>query len=488
MLGLKHRLPRKRLPYSRILLLFSILGPGIIAANADNDAGGIYQYSLAGAQYGFSMLWVLVLVTISLGVCQEMGARMGAVTGKGLADLIREEYGVRMTLFAMATLLIANYATTVSEFAGVSAAVEIFAPAWCANVAHGLIQPIFHITPHILLNPDWARGIVRWIAVPLTAFGVWLLVTKGTYKRVERILLFASLIYLSYIVSAIMASPPWGQVMHETVFPNLRAVKIDKDYIFMVIALIGTTITPWGQFYIQSSVRDKGIRAEEYGLTRADVLFGAFFTNFIAFFIVVCCGVTLFHAGSKPNFEDAGQIALALKPFLRNGQLATALFAFGLFNASCFGAITVPLSTSYAITESLGSESGVGRRTREAPMFVGIFAFQLVISALTVLIGGNKLSLLIILPNIIGGILLPIILIISLKLINEKRIMGGLTNNRILNVIAITTTVIVIALSVTLLVQAVRENLLPVSKQAQVTRTPLLRAALPPPHGWPLRT
>src|SRR5437764_1578459 len=174
MLGLKLRMTRRHSPYSRLLTLCSILGPGIIAANADNDAGGIYQYALAGAQYGFAMLWVLVLVTISLGVCQEMGARMGAVTGKGLADLIREEYGVRMTLFAMATLLLANYATTVSEFAGISAAVEIFAPAWCASLAHNIIHPIFHVTPPILLNPDWARGIVRWTAVPLTAFGVWL--------------------------------------------------------------------------------------------------------------------------------------------------------------------------------------------------------------------------------------------------------------------------------------------------------------------------
>ena len=464
MLGLKHRLPRRRLPYSRLLLLFSILGPGIIAANADNDAGGIYQYALAGAQYGFAMLWVLILITISLGVCQEMGARMGAITGKGLADLIREEYGVRMTL-------IANYATTVSEFAGVSAAVEIFAPAWCANVAHHLIQPVFHVTPRILLNPDWAKGIVRWIAVPTTAAGVWLLVTRGTYKRVERILLLASLIYLAYIASAIMASPPWGTVLHQTVLPDLRGVKIDRDYVFMVVALIGTTITPWGQFYIQSSVRDKGIRQEEYRLTRADVLFGAFFTNFIAFFIVVCCGVTLFHTGHKPNFDDAGQIALALKPFVRNGQLATLLFAFGLFNASCFGAITVPLSTAYAITESLGSESGVGRRTREAPLFVGVFAFQLIVAALTVLLGGGKLSLLIILPNIVGGALIPIVLILTLRLINEKRIMGEFTNSRAMNVIAVVTTAVVILLSLTLLVQALRDGIFSGPKQATVMRT-----------------
>ena len=467
MLGLKHRPSRRRLPYSRLLLLFSILGPGIIAANADNDAGGIYQYALAGAQYGFAMLWVLVLVTISLGVCQEMGARMGAVTGKGLADLIREEYGVRMTLFAMATLLIANYATTVSEFAGVSAAVEIFAPSWCAGLAHNVIQPMFHVTPAILVNSEWAKGIVRWIAVPITAGGVWLLVTRGTYKRVERILLFASLIYLSYIVSAIMASPPWGAVLRQTVAPTFQGVKIDRDYIFMVIALIGTTITPWGQFYIQSSVRDKGVRADEYALTRADVIFGAFFTNFIAFFIIVCCGVTLFHAGQKPNFDDAGQIAAALKFFIKNGQFAKLLFAFGLFNASCFGAITVPLSTAYAITESLGSESGVGRRTREAPLFVGVFAFQLIVAALTVLLGGGRLSALIILPNIVGGVLLPIVLVLTLRLINEKRLMGSFTNSRTFNVVAVVTTIIVISLSVTLLVQVVHDNMFPARKQAQ---------------------
>ena len=464
MLGLKHRLTRRRSPYTRLLLLFSILGPGIIAANADNDAGGIYQYSLAGAQFGFGMLWVLVLVTISLAVCQEMGARMGAVTGKGLADLIREEYGVRMTLFAMATLLIANYATTVSEFAGISAAVEIFAPSWCAGVAHHVFYPLFHVTPHILLNPEWAKGIVRWIAVPGTAVGVWVLVTRGTYKRVERLLLFASLIYLSYIASAVMASPPWGTVLHQTVAPDWGAVKIDREYVFMVIALIGTTITPWGQFYIQSSVRDKGIRPEEYRLTRLDVLFGAFFTNFIAFFIIVCCGVTLFHAGVRPNFDDAGQIALALKPLLKNGHLATLLFAFGLFNASCFGAITVPLSTAYAVTESLGSESGVGRRTREAPLFVGVFALQLIVAALTVLIGGGKLSLLIILPNIVGGVLLPIVLILTLRLINEKRLMGSFTNSRTFNVIAVITTIVVITLSVTLLIQTIRDSLYPARK------------------------
>ncbi len=453
MLGRKNRQVRHRLLNSRVLLLFSILGPGIIAANADNDAGGIFQYSLAGAQYGYGMLWVLVLVTISLGVCQEMGARMGAVTGKGLADLIREEYGVRMTFFAMATLLIANYATTVSEFAGISAAVEIFAPQWCSNLAIHLFQPVFHVTPHVLLNPDWARGIVRWVGVCSTAIMVWLLVTKGSYKRVERILLAASLIYLAYIVSAVMARPMWGEVLKQTVFPKTMGFKMDKDYVLMIISLIGTTITPWGQFYIQSSIRDKGVKAEEYGYTRADVLFGAFFTNFIAYFIIVCCGATLFVMKEKPDFSsgNAGQFAEALRPLV--GDMAKVLFAIGLFNASCFGAITVPLSTAYAVTESLGSESGVGRRAREAPLFIGVFTFQIIVAALTVLLGGDHLSLLITLPNLIGGALLPIILILSLKLINNRRVMGEYTNTRGGNIIAISTTVVVILLSVTLLFQ-----------------------------------
>lgn len=420
----------RRFRRSQFFILLSLLGPGIIAANADNDAGGIYGYSLAGAQYGYSMLWVLVLVTISLGVCQEMCARMGAVTGKGLADLIREEYGVKITVFAMAVLLIANYATTVSEFAGITAAIEIFAPSW-----------------------------VRWIAVPLVGVGVFLLVTRGSYKRVERILLTASLIYLAYIVSAFMSHPPWGAVLRQTFAPAKS--HLDRTYILTIIGLIGTTITPWGQFYIQSTVRDKGIRAEQYGYTRTDVLFGAFFTNFIAFFIIVCCGATLFAVNVSPDavanrFGDAGQIALALKPAA--GKFAAILFAIGLFNASCFGAITVPLSTAYAVTEALGSESGIGRRAREAPLFIGVFTVLIIVSALTVLFGSRYLPFLIILPNIVGGILLPIILVLMLKLINNKRLMGKYTNSLVFNIIAVVTTVVLIVLSLVLLIQTLMHH------------------------------
>ncbi|MCW3095637.1 MAG: Mn2+ and Fe2+ transporter of the family, partial [Chthonomonadaceae bacterium] len=270
---------RTRLLRSRLLMMFAILGPGIIAANADNDASGIYGYSLAGAQYGSAMLWVLVLVTISLGVCQEMGARMGVVTGKGLADLIREEYGVKVAFFAMGVLLIANFATTVSEFAGITAAVQIFAP----TVSQYIATHMFAHPPAFLLSAEWAQRAARWIVVPLTAGGIWLLVTRSNYKRVEKFLLYASVIYLAYIVSAFRAHPHWGDVLRQTIFPNTKGVVIDRLYILAVINIIGTTITPWGQFYIQSSVRDKGDRVEDYAHRRADVLFGAFFTNLIAF-------------------------------------------------------------------------------------------------------------------------------------------------------------------------------------------------------------
>jgi Mn2+/Fe2+ NRAMP family transporter len=409
----------RRLRKSQLTLLLSVVGPGIIAANADNDASGIYGYSLAGAQYRYSMLWILVLSTIALGVAQEICARMGAVTGKGLADLIREEYGVKVTLFAMAALLVANFATTVSEFAGILAAVQLFA------------------------GPK-----ARFVVLPVVALVVWLVVVRGSYKRLERLLLGASFIYLLYIVSAFLAHPHWQDVLRETVWPNFKAIAPIKDYVFMIVNVIGTTITPWGQFYIQSSVRDKGIQAKEYHLTRIDVLFGAFFTNFIAFFIIVCCGATLFAAGIH-QVDDAGQVAKALKPLAGPG--AAILFAIGLFNASCFGAITVPLSTAYAITEALGWESGMGRSAREAPLFIGTYTFLIVASVLLVMLFPNNLAALIILPNIVGAVLLPIILILMLKLVNTKRLMGEYTNSRAFNAIAGTTTVVLIVLSFALL-------------------------------------
>jgi Mn2+/Fe2+ NRAMP family transporter len=417
---------RRRLAYSRILVFLSVLGPGIIAANADNDATGILGYSLAGAAYQYSMLWVLVVSTIALGVAQEICARMGAVTGKGLADLIREEYGVRITILAMLTLLVANFTTTIAEFAGMLASMQA------------------------LSSPAW-HDAIRFVALPFTAVGIWLLVTRGTYRRVERILLAASLIYLSYVLSAFLVHPPppWGQVFKEIFVPNFKLATPLNAYIFMVINVIGTTITPWGQFYIQSSIRDKGLRAEEYGYTRVDVFFGAFFTNFIAFFIIVCCGATLFHHVNPDALKDAGAYAKALAPF---GTMATVLFAVGLFNASCFGAIAVPLSTAYAVTEALGWESGVGRRTREAPLFIGVYTFLIAVSAAVVMLFPKHLTMLMILPNIVGGILLPIILVLMLLLINKRRLMGHFTNSRTYNAIAWVTTVVIVLLSLILLV------------------------------------
>jgi Mn2+/Fe2+ NRAMP family transporter len=353
-------------------------------------------------------------------VAQEICARMGAVTGKGLADLIRERFGVKITLFAMLALLVANFATTVSEFAGILAAVQLFAGPW-----------------------------VRFIVLPAVAGGVWLLVSRGSYRRLERILLLASCIYLAYIASALLAHPPWLTVLKETVAPNLRRVFPLQAYVFMVINVVGTTITPWGQFYIQSSVRDKGIDAKEYGYERWDVLFGAFFTNFVAYFIIVCCGATLYTHGIH-DLQDAGQAASALAPIA--GGVATALFALGLFNASCFGAIAVPLSTAYAVTEALGWESGVGRRPREAPLFNGVFTFLIICSALLVLAFPSHLALLIILPNIVGGVLLPVILVLMLLLVNDRRMMGEYANSRLYNTIAWTTTVVIVLLSLTLLV------------------------------------
>jgi len=414
-----NRLSKYGFMRNKLWLIIAALGPGIITANADNDASGVLQYSQAGASYRYEMIWVLVLTTFSLIVLQEICARMGAVTGRGLADLIREEYGPKITLFAMVTLLVANYATTVSEFAGILAALNVF------------------FRNHF---------ITRCILMPLTGLGVFLLVTRGSYHKVEKFLLGASLIYLVYFVSMILAHPNWKDVAHSTFLPNFHKVGNLKDYVMMVIMVIGTTITPWGQFYIQSTVRDKGVKPADYWLLRADIYFGGFFTNFIGAAIIICCGATIFGV----NISNPGQAALSLQPAL--GVFAMGIFAFGLFNASCFGAITVPLSTAYAFTEALGWESGVGRRIKDAPLFIGIFTFLLVAAVVTVLAFPNALTALIVLPNIVGGILLPIILVLMLLIVNKRRIMGNFVNSTAFNIIAWITVAVVVMLSIVLLV------------------------------------
>jgi len=413
---------RPRSPWSNVRLLLSVVGPGLIAANADNDASGIFGYSLAGAQYQYSMLWVLVLSGVALAVMQEMGARMGTVTGKGLADLIREEYGVKITFFAMFAVLIANFCTTVSEFAGILASLELFGTRWIP--------------------------VVRFAILPLLAIGIWLLISRGSYRKLERVLLMSSVVYLLYVASAVLSHPHWTDVAHQIVSPFAHIGPI-AIYALMIINVVGTTITPWGQFYIQSTVRDKGVKVKDYGLLKIDVYFGVIFTNLIGCFIIICCGATLFKEGIH-QLNDAGQAASALAPLA--GKLATVLFGIGLFNASAFGAITVPLSTAYSITEALGWESGMGRRIREAPLFVGVYTFLIFACAAIVMLFSGHLGWLIILPNIVGGVLLPIILVLTLQIINKRRIMGKYVNSPIFNIVAWTTTVVLIILSFVLLV------------------------------------
>jgi NRAMP (natural resistance-associated macrophage protein)-like metal ion transporter len=417
---------RRRFADTRILAFLAVLGPGIIAASAGNDAGGVTTYSQAGAQYGYSLLWVILLLTISLGIAQEMCARMAAVTGKGLADLIREEFGIKTTVFAMLSLLVANIATTVAEFAGITAVVEMFAP------------------------PRW-----RFFVVPVVALVVWLLVARGSYKRVERIFLALCLVYLAYVVAAFNVNAPWLSILHQTVLPDFRAVKPNAAYIQMVIAIVGTTIAPWMQFYIQSSVRDKGLTTKDYPLERIDVLTGAVLSNIISFFIIVTCAATLFvkHFAVSDTFT-AAIAASALEPIA--GQGAKYLFALGLFNAAMVGAVVVPLSTAYAVTESLGSESGLGRRIREAPLFIGVYTFIIVISALIILlVSQGALLNVILIAQVINGFLLPVVLVLMLRLINKRRLMGEYVNGRAYNAMAWATVIVVGALSIVYLGQTI---------------------------------
>jgi NRAMP (natural resistance-associated macrophage protein)-like metal ion transporter len=416
---------RRRFADSRILAFLAVLGPGIIAASAGNDAGGVTTYSQAGAQYGYSLLWVMFLLTFSLAIAQEMGARMAAVTGKGLADLIREEFGVKTTIFAMLSLLVANIATTVAEFAGITAVVEMFAPyAW------------------------------RFVVVPLVAVFVWLLVAQGSYKRVERIFLAMCLVYLAYVVAAFkVPHPAWSSILSQTLFPDLRAVRPNAAYVQMIIALVGTTIAPWMQFYVQSSVRDKGLTTKDYPLERVDVLTGAVLSNIISFFIIVTCAGTLFarHFSVTDTF-DAAVAASALAPIAGSG--AKILFAIGLFNAAMVGAVAVPLSTAYAVTESLGSESGLGRRVREAPLFIGVYTVVILVAA-AIILGVSQGALLnvILVAQVINGFLLPVVLVLMLRLVNKKRLMGEYTNGRAYNIMAWTTVVVVSVLSLVYLGQ-----------------------------------
>ena len=397
----------------RLRLVLTVLGPGLIAAFADNDAGGITTLSVVGASYGYSMLWALLLITFSLAITQEMSARIGAVTGKGLAALIRERYRVRITFFAMLALLLANFGTTVAEFAGVGAALELF-------------------------------GLPRVISVPIAAAAVWLLVIRGNYRSVERALLIMSVIYVSYVLSAFLARPDWGEVARSTVTPTLQ---LDGGFLVTLIALIGTTITPWGQFFIQSYVVDKGVSRRDYAVTRKEVYVGALITNGISLFIIVSTAATLYPQGIQ--IEDAAQAALALKPLA--GPLATQLFALGLLNASLLGAAVVPLSTAYAVCEAFGWEGGVSRSWEDAPIFNILYTLAIAGSAAVVLLPGLPLVQVILLSQTINGVLLPFILIFAVRLASDRDLMGEMANGKLRNAVVWVTAVAIIAMSLALL-------------------------------------
>jgi NRAMP (natural resistance-associated macrophage protein)-like metal ion transporter len=397
----------------QLLLLLSVIGPGIITANVDNDATGITGYSLAGANYGYGLLWAIVLVTISLAVVQEMAARMGVVTGKGLSDLIRERFGVRITFWSMLLLLIANIATTVAEFAGVAGAMDIF-------------------------------GVSPFISVPLAAALVWFLVIRGSYKYVERVLLALCLIYVSYIASGFLVHPDWAQVFHQTFFPQIQ---LNQSYLLMLVAVIGTTIAPWMQFYQQSAIADKQIAVEHLRYEQLDTYVGAFMTDLVAFFIVVCTGATLFVNHIQIN--QAKDAAIALEPLVGgNGQIAAILFGVGLLNASLMAASVLPLSTAYSIAEAFGWERGVGRTFKEAPIFLSLYTFIIVLGAgITLFVPAGSLVFVLNLPNVVGGMLLPLVLILMILLCNDRRLMGRYVNGHARNVIAWTTTIVMTVLT-----------------------------------------
>lgn len=402
--------------WKRVLFLLAVLGPGFITSSVDNEAGGIYTYSQAAAHYGYKLLWTLIPMTVSLIVVQEMSARMGAVTGKGLSDLIREEFGFRTTFFLMVALVLANYTNVVAEFAGVAASLEIF-------------------------------GITRYISVPIAAIMVWVLVVYGDYKSVEKVFLTASAFYLAYVVSGVLSKPQWT-----TAFVSLAKPAMDKDpdYVFMIVGLIGATIGPWMLFYLQAAIVEKGVQPKQYYGTRLEVIFGSIFSNVIVFFIMVACAATLFAVGHY-DIKDAAEAAAALKPLA--GEYAGLLFAFGLFNASLFAASILPLSTAYSVCEGLGVEAGVNKKFREAPWFYWLYTLLLGAGAAVVLYPKLPLVPLIILSQVVNGVLLPFVLIFMLILINRKDLMGEHTNSGLYNVIAWATAIIVIVLTFVMCIQ-----------------------------------
>ena len=401
-----------------LAVFFAVIGPGFITAMVDNDAGGIFTYSQAGAKYGYLPLWTLLPITVLLIVTQEMCSRMGAVTGKGLSDLIREEYGLRTTFFVMAALVAANLTNVMANFAGIASSLELF-------------------------------GISRYITVPLSSAAVWLLIVKGTYSRVEKIFLFATVLYVSYIIAGVMVKPDWKEAAIYSVRPVLM---LDPGYITMLIGMVGTSVAPWMQFYLQAAVVEKGVSAKDYAGSRIEVIVGCIAMSVIAFFIIVACAGAI-HSVRPRDINDATDAALALKPF---GNAAYFLFSAGLFNASLFAACILPLSTSYTVCEGLGFESGVNRRFREAPIFYWLFTGLIVIGAGVVLVPGFPLVKMILGSQVINGILLPFVLVFMLLLVNKQRLMKRWVNSRLYNAVAWASVVVLTGLTLALIVLSIR--------------------------------
>ena len=397
-----------------LIAVLAVIGPGIIAASAGNDAGGISTYSVAGADFGYEMLWLIPIMTLSLVVVQEMAVRMGAVTGKGFAALIRERFGIRPSLFAMSALVISNAATSVSEFAGIASAMEIL-------------------------------GVSRYIAVPVAALAVWLLVVRGSYRRVEKIMLALSAVFIAYVVSAFLVGPDWAEVARATVVPS---VELSSAFVVLSIAMVGTTIAPWMQFFVQSNVVDKGLTARDLKLQRIDVVSGTVAAGFIAWCIVLTTGTVLHRSGV--GIETAADAAGALAPVA--GAYATQLFALGLLGASLLAACVLPLTASYAVCEAFGFERGIDRSWAEAPVFNGIYTFVIVFGAAFILIPGLNLISIMVFSQVVGGILLPFLLIYMMIIVNDRRIMGRYVNRRGANALGWATIVVVIALTAALLV------------------------------------
>jgi NRAMP (natural resistance-associated macrophage protein)-like metal ion transporter len=399
-----------------VLLFLTIMGPGIITANVDNDAGGITTYSLAGANFGYTLIWSMIPIMIALILIQEMCNRMGVVTGKGLSDLIREKFGVKITFYLMLLILLTNFGNIISEFAGIAASAELF-------------------------------GVSRYLVLPFSAFVVWYMVVKGTYRSVEKIFLVACLFYVSYLITGFLVHPPWKEIAHAFVLPHAR---FSSDYILMLIAVIGTTIAPWMQFYQQSSVAEKGIKIEDYKYSRLDLIIGSIGVTIVAFFIIVVCGTVLFKGSGHQPIQTAADAARTLKPLA--GNYSAELFAFGLLNASLFAASILPLSTAYSVCESFGWETGVNKNFSEAPQFYILYTLLILFGASVVLFPGIPLISIMWFSQAINGIVLPFVLVAMLMLINDRAVMGEYGNTKFQNVLSVLCIAAISFLSIALVV------------------------------------